>query len=61
MASRALVVGGDRQAVDAVLDDRRLAGWRDVVVDPWLPVPDPRRSVLDDAIATARSLQITLG
>ena len=61
VASRALVVGGDRQAVDAVLDDRRLAAWRDVVVDPWLPVPDPRRSVLDDAIATARSLQITLG
>ena len=56
----ALVVGGDRQAVDIVLEDRRLAPLRDLVVDPWLPVPDPRRAVLDDAIATARSLQITL-
>lgn len=56
----ALVVGGDRQAVDIVLEDRRLAPLRDLVVDPWLPVPDPRRAVLDDAITTARSLQITL-
>jgi hypothetical protein len=56
----AAVVGGDRAAVDAVLDDRRLAPLRDLVVGPWLPVPDPRRAVLDDAITTARSLQITL-
>lgn len=61
VASRALVVGGDHQAVEAVLEDRRLAWLRDLVVDPWLPVPDPRRAVLDDAIATARSFQITLG
>jgi hypothetical protein len=62
VASRAdaLVVGGDRQAVDAVLDDRRLTWLRDLVVDPWLPVPDPRRAVLDEAISTARSLRITL-
>jgi hypothetical protein len=54
------VCGGDRQAVDIVLEDRRLAPLRELVVDPWLPVPDPRRAVLDDAITTARSLQITL-
>lgn len=60
LASRALVVGGDRQAVEQVLEDRRLAEWRELVVDPWLAVPDPRRAVLEDAVTTARSLQITL-
>ncbi|MGA9747743.1 MAG: acVLRF1 family peptidyl-tRNA hydrolase [Nocardioides sp.] len=68
-----LVCGGDHAAVDAVLADPRFerlpahhaADHRsdrlaDRVVDPWLPVPDPRRSVLEDAVATAGSLQITL-
>ena len=52
----ALVTGGDRTAVDEVLTDARLSGMR--VVEPWLPVPDPRRAVLDQAIADAQSLSV---
>jgi Actinobacteria/chloroflexi VLRF1 release factor len=55
----ALVCGGDRSAVDAVLADPRLSRLP-VPVEPWLPVPDPRRAVLDQAIADARSLRIRL-
>ena len=51
-----LVTGGDRTAVDEVLADARLAGMR--VVEPWLPVPDPRRAVLDQAIVDAQSLVV---
>jgi hypothetical protein len=51
-----LVTGGDRTAVDEVLTDVRLSGMR--VVEPWLAVPDPRRAVLDQAIADAQSLAV---
>ncbi|MDF9715262.1 hypothetical protein INN71_14135 [Nocardioides sp. ChNu-153] len=51
-----LVVGGDRTAVAAVLEDRRLA--RHTVVEPWLPVPEPRRGELDAAVVTASSVRI---
>ncbi|HXH78607.1 acVLRF1 family peptidyl-tRNA hydrolase [Nocardioides sp.] len=51
-----LVAGGDRPAVDEVLADPRLQGL--VVVEPWLAVPDPRRAVLDQAIADARSIAV---
>ena len=57
---RALVVGGDRSAVDAVLTDPRLAKLAKVRVDPWLAVPDPRRGVLDQAVVDAQSVAITL-
>jgi len=51
-----LVAGGDRAAVEQVLEDPRL---RDLdVVEPWLPVPDPRRAVLDQAVADASSVRI---
>jgi hypothetical protein len=53
---RTLVAGGDHAAVDAVLADPRLA--RVEVVGPWLPVPDPRRSVLEAAVADAQSLVV---
>ncbi|HSE56038.1 MAG TPA: Vms1/Ankzf1 family peptidyl-tRNA hydrolase, partial [Nocardioidaceae bacterium] len=55
-----LVCGGDRSAVDAVLADPRLrdpAGHR---TELWLPVPDPRRSVLDSAVADAWSVAVTV-
>jgi hypothetical protein len=55
----ALVCGGDRSAVEAVLADPRLSRLP-VPVEPWLPVPDPRRAVLDQAVADARSLRIRL-
>lgn len=56
----ALACGGDRSAVDAALADPRLASLAGLVVEPWLPVADPRRAVLDQAVADARSLRITL-
>ncbi len=51
----ALVCGGDHAAVDAVLADPRLETVARRRTDLWLPVPDPRRSVLDQAVADALS------
>jgi hypothetical protein len=51
-----LVAGGDRPAVEEVLADPRLRGL--LVVEPWLAVPDPRRAVLDQAIADAQSVAV---
>ena len=48
-----VVTGGDHAAVDEVLADPRLRLVR--VVGPWLAVPDPRRDVLDHAVADACS------
>jgi hypothetical protein len=56
----ALVCGGDRVAVEAVLADPRLATVAERRTGPWLTVPDPRRAVLDRAIVDARSAAITL-
>ncbi len=53
---RLVVAGGDHAAVDAVLDDPRLSSV--TVVDPWLPVPDPRRAVLDQAVLQAQSIAV---
>jgi hypothetical protein len=51
-----VVAGGDRSAVHEVLEDPRLRGLHPV--EPWLPVPDPRRSVLDEAVGSATALRI---
>lgn len=51
-----LVVGGDRAAVEEVLADPRLRGLE--VVEPWLPVPDPRRAVLEQAVADATAFRV---
>jgi hypothetical protein len=51
-----VVTGGDHAAVGEVLADPRLRGL--TVVEPWLPVPDPRRAVLDQAIVDATSLRV---
>lgn len=51
-----VVTGGDRSAVEEVLADQRLSGL--AVVGPWLAVPDPRRAVLDGAIADAQALVV---
>jgi len=50
-----LVTGGDRAAVRSVLEDARLAATT-VVAGP-LRVPDPRRAVLEAAIADASSVR----
>jgi Actinobacteria/chloroflexi VLRF1 release factor len=51
-----IVTGGDHAAVDEVLADARLRQLTRVA--PWLPAPDPRRAVLDQAIVDARSVRI---
>jgi hypothetical protein len=51
-----VVAGGDHAAVDEVLADPRLRAL--VPVEPWLPVPDPRRAVLDRAIADVCSVRL---
>jgi len=56
----ALVCGGDRSAVEAVLSDSRLERLSVVRTKPWLDVPDPRRAVLDQAIADGRSVAVTI-
>ncbi|RNM14256.1 acVLRF1 family peptidyl-tRNA hydrolase [Nocardioides pocheonensis] len=55
-----LVVGGDHTAVGEVLEDRRLRTVAAHVVGEFLPVPDPRRSVLEDAVVAASSVRITV-
>jgi Actinobacteria/chloroflexi VLRF1 release factor len=56
----ALVCGGDRTAVEQVLDDPRLRHLAELRVDPWLPVPDPRRAVLDQAVRDAMSVAVVV-
>lgn len=55
-----LGVGGDRQAVNAVLAHPELAGLR-TLPQTWLGgLPDPTRTVLDSAVVAVRSVEITL-
>jgi hypothetical protein len=56
----AVVLGGDRRAVDAVLADRRLAPLRPLVSGPLLDVPDPRLRVLEQTPAVFRAVRIGL-
>lgn len=53
-----VVTGGDRVAVEEVLADSRLRGLQ--VHQPWLDVPDPRRSVLVEAADRAGSARISV-
>jgi hypothetical protein len=53
-----LVCGGDRSAVEEVLGDPRLRGVAAARADLWLPVPEPRRAVLDQAVADAWSATV---
>lgn len=54
----ALVAGGDRLAVDAILADRVLAPLAALRADRLLEVPEPRHAVLVDAVAQARAVPI---
>jgi hypothetical protein len=56
----ALVCGGDRQAVEQVLEDPRLRPLAALRVEPWLAVPDPRRVVLDRAVLDGASVEVTV-
>jgi hypothetical protein len=54
----ALVCGGDRRAVDAVLADRRLAPLAALRSERLLDVPEPRHAVLVAAVAAARAVHV---
>ncbi|MBC7375093.1 MAG: hypothetical protein H7323_13985, partial [Frankiales bacterium] len=54
----AVVVGGERTAVDAVLADPRLAALRPLVTGRLLDGPDPRQAVLVASYAQLRAVWI---
>jgi hypothetical protein len=54
----ALVTGGDRRAVDAILADPRLSELRALRADRFLDVPEPRLAVLQRAVGAARAVRI---
>lgn len=56
----AVVTGGDRRAVDAVLADPRLAQVAAARSERFLDVPEPRLVVLRSAVVRARSVRIRL-
>ncbi len=56
----AVVVGGDRPAVRAVLADPRLARIADLVTAPWLNVKDPKLRVLEATPEQFRAVRITV-
>jgi hypothetical protein len=56
----AVVVGGDRTAVDEVLSDRRLAPLLPLVTGRLLDVPDPRLKVLQETPDLFRAVRIRL-
>ena len=54
----AVVVGGERTAVDAVLADRRLSALVPLVTGRLLDVPDPRQTVLEASYEGLRAVRI---
>jgi len=56
----ALVAGGDRASVVAVLADRRLAALRGLLAPDLLEVAEPRRAVLEQAGLDARAVRVTV-
>lgn len=54
----AVVVGGERTAVDAVLEDRRLEPLRPLVTGRLLDGPDPRQKVLEASYDQLREVWI---
>jgi hypothetical protein len=57
-ALKAVVTGGDRSAVDAILAERSLAPVAALRAARLLDVPEPRHAVLLDAIIQARSVLV---
>jgi hypothetical protein len=56
----ALVTGGDRTAVDAILSAREMAPLAALRSARFLDVPEPRHAVLVAAIAGARAVQVLM-
>ncbi|MBR7742238.1 hypothetical protein KC207_02880 [Phycicoccus sp. BSK3Z-2] len=58
--ARGVVLGGDRSLAEAVLDDDRLAGLRDLPRRELFDLPDPRLAVLETAYERARAVRVTI-
>lgn len=56
----AVVLGGDRRALESLREDRRLAPLFDRAERRVLDIAEPRRTVLDDAAERAVAVEITL-
>jgi len=56
----AIVLGGDQRALDELRTDRRLAPIFARAEPRILDVPEPRKTVLDDAAQRARTIEITV-
>lgn len=56
----AVVLGGDQRALDTLRADSRLAGVFALARPRVLDVPEPRRTVLDDAAERARAAEIVV-
>jgi len=56
----AVVLGGDRRALDELRADHRLAPIFAKAIDKVLEVGEPRRTLLDDAAERARALEIVV-
>jgi hypothetical protein len=56
----ALVAGGDRRTVDAILADPRLAPVAKLRAERFLAVGEPRHKVLEEAVALARAVRILI-
>lgn len=54
----AIVAGGDRRTVDAILADPRLAVVVPLVAERLLSVGEPRKAVLEGAVVQARKVRI---
>jgi hypothetical protein len=55
-----MVLGGDRKALDELRQDRRLAPLFAIADGRVLDIPEPRRTVLDDAAERATMVEIVL-
>lgn len=56
----AVVLGGDRQALEALRGDRRLDDVFALASPRVLDVPEPRRAVLDEAAVRARAVEVVV-
>jgi hypothetical protein len=55
-----VVLGGDRALVRTVLEDDRLGHLGSLPTRELYDLPDPRRSVLEDAVRRGRAVRVTI-
>ena len=56
----ALVLGGDRSALQTVLEDARLRPLRKLIAEPVIEVPEPRQKVLETMPERFRATRLTV-